>query len=115
MKSFLKCVAFTLLVGILLYGLSAFAASNDSAFTKAREVMTTTFKNVRMLVYIFGAFALIVVAVGAIMGKLDFKKVAFLAAGLAIVASADLIVRYAISGDPKDESGSIGRSDFDLK
>jgi len=119
MKTLLKYAAFALLAGILLYGLNALAAGGGSnsgkLFDTIRKIMTTTFKNVRTVVYIFGAFALIVIAVGAIMGKLDFKKVGYFAVGLAIVAGADLIISYAIKGTAEEDSGNIGRTDFDLK
>ena len=113
MKSLLKYAAFALVAGLLLFGFDALAAENN-AFTHAANLMTTTFKNVRMIVYIFGAFALIAVAIGAIMGKLDFKKVAFLAVGLAIVAAADLIVKYAIQNDVADQSSGYGYDKFEL-
>ncbi len=95
MKSLLKYMTFALVVGLLFWG---FDAAADDAFTRAVNTLAKVFKNVRVIVYVIGAFGLIALAVGGIMGKIDFKKLGYLAAGLAIVAAADLIVSYAVKG-----------------
>ena len=95
MKSLLKCMAMALVVGLVFYGFDAFAADEKQIWTNAFNTMVRVFKNVRTIVYVIGAFGLIGIAVGAIMGKLQFKWLAYLAAGLAIVAVADLIIRFA--------------------
>ena len=112
MKSLLKYMVFALVIGVLLYG---FDAAAEGVFTKAANVLKTTFKNVRMIVYVVGAFGLIGIAIGGILGKINFKWLAFLAIGLAIVAAADGIVNYAIQGTNQnnDQSGNVGYSDYD--
>ena len=114
MKTLLKMVAFAFVAGVLLYGFGALAADNN-AFGHAANLMTTTFRNVRMIVYILGAFGLIALAIGGIMGKVDFKKLAMLAIGLAIIAGADAIVRYAIQNNAAVQSNGVGYEQFDLK
>ena len=96
MKSVVKFMVFALIVGIVLWG---FDAAAEGVFSRAGHILKTTFKNVRVIVYILGAFGLIGIAVGGILGKINFKWLAYLAIGLAIVAAADAIVRYAVSNN----------------
>jgi len=113
MKSLLKYAAFALVAGVLLLGFDALADGNG-IFNHAGNLLSTTFKNVRMVVYILGAFGLIGIAVGGILGKVNFKWLAYLAIGLAIVAAADGIVRYAIQNNAASEA-DIGYSNYELK
>jgi len=108
MKSLLKYAAFALVAGILLFG---FDAAADDFWTKVFSNVGTVFRNVRIVVYIIGAFGLIGVAVGFIFGKLQLKWLAFLAIGLAIVAAADLVVNYAIGGRDRSSVGTIESPD----
>ena len=89
----LKYMTLALVAGLLLYGTGAAAA--DDIFEKAFEVTASVFKNVRYIVYIIGGFGLIGLAVAAILGKMQFKWLVYVALGLAIVAAADMIVQYA--------------------
>ena len=66
----------------------------DIAKTKA----DTTFQNVKSIVFIVGGFGLVLLAFGAIFGKIKWSAFASLAVGLAILAAAGAIVRYA-TGD----------------
>ena len=104
----LKYITLTSIVGILLYGFGAIAADSTGTdvFSKAFNVTATVFKNVRFIVYIIGGFGLIGIAVMAILGKMQFKWLAYLAIGLAIVAAADLVVKFATS------SGKSGSDAF---
>lgn len=114
MKKLLKYVALALIAGVLLYGFDAFAATGgDGIFTRAVNILKTTFKNVRMIVYVLGAFGLIGIACGAILGKISFKWLAYLAIGLAIVAAADGIINYAIHSNVNDEA-QFGTTDYEL-
>ena len=114
MKSLVKYAAFALVAGVLLFGLDALAAGGNGIFNHAGNLLSTTFKNVRMVVYILGAFGLIGIAGGGILGKVNFKWLAYLAIGLAIVAAADGIVRYAIQNNAASEA-DVGYSNYDLK
>ena len=113
MKSLLKYVTVALVVGILTLGFDTLA-QNSNVFNHAGNLLSTTFKNVRMIVYVLGAFGLIGIAVAAILGKMQFKWLAYLAIGLAIVAAADGIVRYAIQNNAASEA-DIGYSQYELK
>ena len=72
MKTFAKFLVLALIVGLVFYGLDAFAQSSDhkNVFSYAADILMKTFKNVRMVVYVLGAFGLIGIAVGGILGML---------------------------------------------
>lgn len=82
-----------LIVGLVFYGFDA-AAQEKQIWTNAFNTMVRVFKNVRTIVYVIGAFGLIGIAIGGIVGKINFKWLGYLAAGLAIVAVADLIITW---------------------
>lgn len=113
MKSFIKFAAFALVVGVLFYGFNALAAGagGEDVFTRAFQVMARVFNNVRVIVYILGAFGLIGIAVMAILGKMQFKWLAYLAIGLAIVAAADAVVTYATKSGKEGAQGSAASFD----
>ena len=105
MKLFVKLAVFALIVGIVLFGFDA-AAATGNIFSRTFTVLGNVFKNVRVIVYIIGAFGLIGIAVMAILGKMQFKWLAYLAIGLAIVAAADLVVKFATSAG-KDSGDAV--------
>ena len=98
MKSLLKCMVLALIAGLVFYGFDAAAQSSGTGtsqiWTNAFNTMVRVFKNVRTIVYVVGAFGLIGIAIGGIVGKINFKWLGYLAGGLAIVAVADLIIRW---------------------
>ena len=119
MKSLLKYMVFAVVVGLLFVGFDAVAATGTSGgstgvFNHAAKLLGTTFKNVRMIVYVLGAFGLIGIAVAGILGKVPFKWLAMLAIGLAIVAAADGIVRYAIQNTASNQAEGVGYASYDL-
>ena len=59
--------------------------------------LSYVFKSVRTIVFVLGAFTLVGFAVAAIFGKLEWKKVAILAVGLAILAVASTIISYVVT------------------
>ena len=97
MKSLLKCMAMALVVGLVFYGFDAAADDMTDIWKSAFNTMVRVFNNVRTIVYVIGAFGLIGIAIGGIVGKINFKWLGYLAAGLAIVAVADLFIRWATS------------------
>ncbi len=98
MKKYTKALLMVALIGIVAMATAAFAqgAGNSSLFGTAQTTLASVFKNVRIIVFILGGFALVGFAIAAIFGKLDWKKVAILAVGLALLAVADQVVSYAI-------------------
>ena len=85
----------------------ATAAFADDIFEEASTKMKDLFSNIRRIVFIMGAFALVGFAIAAIFGKLEWKKVAVLAVGLALLAVASQVVDYAIS-EGSDGGSGIG-------
>ena len=84
------------LAGGLLASETLASSSGSGVFSTALSVLQTTFRNVRVIVYVLGAFGLIGLAVGGIMGAIKWKWLGALACGLGIVAVADLVVNYAL-------------------
>ena len=74
----------------------ALADGEGSVFTTARTKLAVVFANVRTIVFVLGAFTLVGFAVAAIFGKLEWKKVAILAVGLAILAVASALIKYVV-------------------
>ena len=97
MNKTLKIMLRVAIVAIVCMALSAFAA--DDFIQTTAEKLASLFKDVRQIVYILGAFALVVFAWLAINGKLEWKKVAILAIGLAVLAIAEQVIQYAIGKD----------------
>ncbi|MBR6231465.1 MAG: TrbC/VirB2 family protein [Alphaproteobacteria bacterium] len=108
----LKYVTLALVAGLLLYGTGAAAASSgtDDIFETALTTILAVFKNVRYIVYVIGGFGLIGLAVAAILGKMQFKWLVYVALGLAIVAAADMIVSYA-TNDAVDGADAVSNWD----
>ena len=95
MKKYLKVIALVALVAVVFLATDAYAADGAELFGNAQKTLAAVFRNVRQIVFIMGGFALIGFAVAAIFGKLDWKKVAILAVGLALLAVASQVVDYA--------------------
>ena len=98
MNKFLKftlnlCLV-TLIVGICFWADSAMA--NNQAFGTITNKATNTFKNVRNVVFVAGAFTLVAIAVGALFGKINWKWFISLLVALCILAIAGGIITYFV-------------------
>ena len=90
---------------VALMGALCFVASTgwaEGIFDDASTKMSDVFNNVRRIVFIMGAFALVGFAIAAIFGKLEWKKVAILAVGLALLAVASQVVEDAVESEEGD-------------
>ena len=91
-----------LILAFVLISGTAVAAESDvgqaSLMDIAKTKAGTTFQNVKSIVFIIGGFGLVLLAFGAIFGKIKWSAFASLAVGLAILAAAGSIVQYA-TGD----------------
>lgn len=96
MKRLLGIVTLALLVAVVFFAGDALAV-NDQFFDQARRKASDVFKNTKTLIYIVGAFGLLVLAVGAIFGKMAWKTFAYLAIGLLILVGAGAIVDYFVA------------------
>lgn len=96
MNKTLKIMLSVAIVAMICMACSAFAQTDGSFIKTAAGKLASLFKDVRVIIYILGAFALVGFAWLAIMGNLAWKKVAILAIGLAVLAIADQVVQYAV-------------------
>lgn len=106
MTKYLKYLA---LFGLVALVFTATGANAQDAFGTVISKMTDTFKNARAVIFVLGGFGLVGLGSAAIFGKINWKWLAALAVGLAIVAIAGAIVDYATtntSGSVSDFTGS---------
>ena len=96
MNKTLKIMLSVAIVAMVCLVCKAFAASDGNFIDNAVKSLGALFQDVRTIIYVLGAFALVGFAWLAIMGNLAWKKVAILAVGLAVLAIADQVVRYAV-------------------
>ena len=95
MKKMLKYMAFALAIALVFTAGDALAAAaNGNVFKTVTNRMIITFQNSRSVIFIVGGFGLIGLGFAAIFGKVNWKWLAALACGLAIVAVAGQVVDY---------------------
>jgi len=99
MKKLLKYGLLALAVALAFAADSAFAAASGNVFTTVTARMVKTFMNARSVIFIVGGFGLIGLGFAAIFGKVNWKWLAALACGLAIVAVAGQVVDYVTRSD----------------
>ena len=86
------CMALVVLFGTVD---NAFAVNSGDLMTTAQGKAVAVFISVKKIIFVVGGFGLVALAFMAIFGKVDWKKFAALATGLAILAAAGAIVDYA--------------------
>lgn len=74
---------------------AAYAVDSGDLMSTAQGKAVAVFVSVKKIIFVVGGFGLVALAFMAIFGKLDWKKFAALAVGLAILAAAGAIVDYA--------------------
>jgi type IV secretory pathway VirB2 component (pilin) len=94
MKKMLKYMAFALAIALVFTAGDALATNQSNVFTTVTDRMIRTFQNSRSVIFIVGGFGLIGLGFAAIFGKVNWKWLAALACGLAIVAVAGQVVDY---------------------
>ena len=101
MNKMLKYAMFALAIALAFVATDAFAAggSTDNVFTTVTDRMVRTFQNSRSVIFIVGGFGLVGLGFAAIFGKVNWKWLAALACGLAIVAVAGQVVDYVTQSD----------------
>lgn len=82
---------------IVLFGTAndVFALGAGDLMSVAQDKAANVFTSVKKIIFVVGGFGLVALAFMAIFGKVDWKKFAALATGLAILAAAGAIVDYA--------------------
>ena len=87
------------------------SATNSTLIGIAQKKAATTFRNVKSIIFIVGGFGLVLLAFGAIFGKIKWSAFASLAVGLAILAAAGAIVEYATGASGLGgKTGALGDS-----
>ena len=117
MMNFLKKNIWTIcliLAFVLISGTAMAQVTGDSQsslMSTAKAKAYTTFNNVKSIIFIVGGFGLVLLAFGAIFGKIKWSAFASLAVGLAILAAAGAIVKYA-TGDTNLSATGTGSTGF---
>lgn len=128
MTKLLKYAAYALAIAVVFTAFGALAGAapaavatpaagtggGGSVFTTITDRMLVTFQNSRSVIFIVGGFGLIGLGFAAIFGKVQWKWLAALACGLAIVAVAGQVVDYVTRADVSarfQEAGGAGFGD----
>ena len=106
MKKMLKYMAFALAIALVFTAGDALA-NGSNVFTTVMDRMLRTFQNSRSVIFIVGGFGLIGLGFAAIFGKVNWKWLAALACGLAIVAVAGQVVDYVTRSDVSQNVGQV--------
>ncbi len=117
MTKFLKYLSLFAVIAIAFAATDVFAqvlGEADNVFDTVTERMITTFKNVRAVIFIVGGFGLVGLGFAAIFGKVNWKWLAALASGLAIVAIAGAVVDYVTQSDANQEVSRLSTFDDTL-
>jgi hypothetical protein len=99
-----------MVVGLTCVAGEAMAANNDGVFELVGNKLANLFFNIRKVLYVAGAFALVATAIGGIMGKVKWQLVAHLGAALFILVIATEVIVYATDGG---EAADFKIGDFD--
>ena len=100
-ENMLSLLAMTLVISVAMLG-DANAQSvgyGNSVFNTAAGKLVELFKNAKMVVFVVGGFGLVALAFQAIFGKVKWAWFAALAFGLAVLAAASAVIRYAVNND----------------
>ena len=111
MNKILKYAVMALAIALVFTAVDA-SAQAQGAFGIAMTKLLTTFKNSRAIIFIVGGFGLIGLGFAAIFGKVQWKWLAALAIGLAIVAIAGKVVDYVTRDSAGGAIGDVQGSNF---
>ena len=98
MNKYLK-YALMLFAVAMVFVVGPALAEGTNVFNTVMDRMLATFQNARSVIFVVGGFGLIGLGFGAIFGKVNWKWLAALACGLAIVAVAGQVVDYVTQHD----------------
>ena len=93
MNKMLKYCAMAMAVALVFVAGNAYAEGGN-VFSTVLARMLDTFESSRSVIFVVGGFGLIGLGFAAIFGKVQWKWLAALACGLAIVAVAGQVVDY---------------------
>lgn len=81
------------------------SASGSTIMQTAQNKTVSVFTSVKTIIFIIGGFGLVGLAWAAIFGKVNWKWLAALGTGLAILAAASSIVEYATGSQEATTAG----------
>lgn len=105
---FLKNNIMSILSMTFMFTVIMLGDANASVFNTAASKLINLFTNAKMIIFVIGGFGLIALAFQAIFGKVKWAWFAALAFGLAVVAAASGIIKYASNDAPT----SPGQGEF---
>lgn len=108
----LLAVAFVFAPDFALAQTTPGGSGGGGIFSTLQSKGTTTFSNVRIIMFIIGGFGFIGIAGMAFFGRFDWKWGFSLAGGLVILAAAGGLIYYATHND---SGGSISNGIGDLQ
>ncbi len=106
MKKLLKTLALVAIFAVAFYAVGAWASSGDTEVNNVVTRLATTFEQVKKVFFVLAAFGIIGLAAAALLGKIQWKWLWALIFGVAIVAAAGTIVKYA-AGEGAEVSDDI--------
>ena len=112
MNKMLKYAMMSLAVAVTFTAVGAFAGNDGNVFNTVLDRMLVTFRNSRSVIFVVGGFGLIGLGFAAIFGKVNWKWLAALACGLAIVAVAGQVVDYVTRQDVGQNKVDVLGSSF---
>eukprot|EP00919_Chromeraceae_sp_WS-2016_P027346 GHVR01064939.1.p1 GENE.GHVR01064939.1~~GHVR01064939.1.p1 ORF type:complete len:116 (-),score=8.04 GHVR01064939.1:28-375(-) len=74
------------------------AAADDNIFDASCDMLVRLKNWLFGVVYVLGAIGLVIIAVSAFLGRFKFAHLISLGGGLFIVAMADLLITFLVSG-----------------
>ncbi len=100
----------TLALSALMFAGMVGTGNAATVFETVTDKSSKMFAATKTVVFVVGGFGLVGLAIGAIFGRVDWKKFAALAIGLAILAAAGAIVDYATdAGTPANFGDTLGK------
>lgn len=99
MKKLFKTLAIVAIFGIVAFAGNAWAQSTSVGLSGVADTLGGVFNEVRTVFYVLAAFGLIGMAAAALLGKINWKWLWALVFGVAIVACADFVIKFATQGE----------------
>lgn len=94
----LATMALVLVIAMVGDASAQSSVGGSTIMETATNKTVKVFQSVKTIIFVLGGFGLVALAWAAIFGKINWKWLAALATGLAILAAASSIVEYA-TGD----------------
>ena len=101
----LATMALVLVIAMVSDASAQSSVTGGTIMSQATNKTVSVFQSVKTIIFVLGGFGLVALAWAAIFGKINWKWLAALATGLAILAAASSIVEYATGDTVATEAG----------